>query len=581
MVTAVGGDHYTVSLRPDADGRGPGRIGYTPLQRAFGGDDVGSFELSEDARIVVADARHEPDVASRLAAIVESSDDAMIGKTLEGVVTSWNSGAERMYGYTSEEIVGRNISALVPPDRLDEVPAILELVGNGERVDHFETKRRRKDGSIFDVSVTISPIRDRNNGIAGASTVTRDISARKRAEVELRVLQDTLYQAQRLESLGQLAGGIAHDFNNLLAGIMNYAALVADGLDQLTKRLGLGDDEGAVALAEDIAQITVVATRAAQLTRQLLIFGRREVSTPEILDLNDVVIDMTKLLGRTLGETIELVTELAPDLPRTEVDRGQIEQVLMNLIVNARDAMSGGGRVRIETGDCGAEHDWVHQHGEGWRPCVCLAVTDTGSGMTREIKARAFEPFFTTKVRGGGSGLGLATVYGIVTQAGGAVAIQSEPGLGTTVRVQLPATNDSVSATREPIVGAPARSPNETILLVEDEDIVREPAARMLVRYGYTVLSASNSEQALRIANDYPGTISLMLSDVVMPDRSGKDLATELRQIRPETKVLYMSGYSPDVIIHTGISEDGANLIEKPFVAGNLLRRIRQMLDTT
>jgi PAS domain S-box-containing protein len=520
------------------------------------------------------------DAATWLAAIVESSDDAMTGKTLDGVITSWNSAAERLYGYRAGEILGRNVSVLIPPDRPDELAPILERVANGGHVEKYETQRLRKDGTIVDVSITISPIRDATNTIVGASTVARDVSDRNRAATELLALQERLNQAQRLESLGQLAGGIAHDFNNLLAGIMNYAALASDGLETLTTRLGLAEDEDAATLSGDLAEITVVATRAAQLTRQLLIFSRREVARAEVIDLNAIVTDMEKLLGQALGEAIELVTDLAPDLPRTNVDRGQIEQVLMNLVVNARDAMPRGGRLRIETVRCEADGDWARQKGGGPHHCACLTVSDNGCGMAPDVRARAFEPFFTTKAKGEGSGLGLATVYGIVTQAGGGVVVSSELGLGTTVRVEIPATEDVAGPAQEVLPGKPTTSLGETILLVEDEDIVREPTKRILARNGYTVLSAPNADEALQLAHEHTGTIGLLLTDVVMPGRSGKDLAAVLRRLRPETRVLYMSGYNQEVAIHEDALAGGLNLIEKPFIAVDLLRAIRRILDS-
>jgi PAS domain S-box-containing protein len=520
------------------------------------------------------------DAATWLAAIVESSDDAMTGKTLDGVITSWNSAAERLYGYRAGEILGRNVSVLIPPDRPDELAPILERVANGGHVEKYETQRLRKDGTIVDVSITISPIRDATNTIVGASTVARDVSDRNRAATELLALQERLNQAQRLESLGQLAGGIAHDFNNLLAGIMNYAALASDGLETLTTRLGLAEDEDAATLSGDLAEITVVATRAAQLTRQLLIFSRREVARAEVIDLNAIVTDMEKLLGQALGEAIELVTDLAPDLPRTNVDRGQIEQVLMNLVVNARDAMPRGGRLRIETVRCEADGDWARQKGGGPHHCACLTVSDNGCGMAPDVRARAFEPFFTTKAKGEGSGLGLATVYGIVTQAGGGVVVSSELGLGTTVRVEIPATEDVAGPAQDVLPGKPTTSLGETILLVEDEDIVREPTKRILARNGYTVLSAPNADEALQLAHEHTGTIGLLLTDVVMPGRSGKDLAAVLRRLRPETRVLYMSGYNQEVAIHEDALAGGLNLIEKPFIAVDLLRAIRRILDS-
>ena len=537
--------------------------------------------MNENLRAEVPTPTLELEAVSRLAAIVESSDDAMIGKTLGGVITSWNAGAEHMYGYSAGEVIGRNVSVLVPPTRPDEVPAILEKLARGERVDHFETERLRKDGTIFDASVTISPIRDGTGTIVGASAVTRDITAHKQAEADLRIMQDQLHQAQRLETVGQLAGGIAHDFNNMLAGIMNLAALVSDGLHELTTRLGLATDEGMATIAEDVAEITTVANRAAQLTKQLLMFARREVLQPEVLDLNAIVVDMAKLLRRTIGEAVDLATDLAPDLPCTKVDRGQIEQVLMNLALNARDAMAaaGGGRLRIDTTSFRADQDYAREHGIGPGRYLRLTVSDTGEGMTSDVAARAFEPFFTTKPKGKGSGLGLATVHGIVTEAGGHLAIYSGPGLGTSVRIELPATQDDATTAQKTPPDRSLTSAGETILLVDDEDIVREPAGRILTRHGYAVLAASNADDALRVAAAHDGEIALLLTDVVMPGRTGKELAAALCRLRPATKLLYMSGYSQDVFVHQGILEAGVNLIEKPFAAENLLQRVRAVLD--
>ncbi|MCU1466289.1 MAG: sensor hybrid histidine kinase [Actinomycetia bacterium] len=522
-----------------------------------------------------SDAAEELEAASRLAAIVESSTDAMIGKTLDGVITTWNAGAERMYGYNSADVVGQNIALLIPPDRSDELPAILRRVASGEQVDHYETQRRRKDGSVLDVSVTISPIRDRDRTIVGASTVTRDITDRKHAEADLRQMQDRLHQAQRLESVGQLAGGIAHDFNNLLAGIMNYASLAADGLAELTNRLGLGDDEAMLILTEDLGEIAKVTARAARLTHQLLTFSRGEVMTLEVLDLSAIVVEMEELLRRTIGESIQITTVLGADPPRTKNDRGRIEQVLMNLAVNARDAMPDGGAMRIETASF--ESDDAGHYGLAPGRYVRLCVSDTGEGMPPEVLARAFEPFFSTKATGEGTGLGLATVHGIATQAGGTVVIDSAPEGGTTVQVYLPATSDLAGTVQEAPHETDVPTRGETILLAEDEAMIREPARRILSGAGYTVLATSSAEEALGVAGAYRGEIGLLLTDVVMPGRSGRQLAAGLLRFRPATKVLYMSGYASDVMFFRG--ERGVHLIEKPFASENLLRRVREILD--
>ena len=392
-------------------------------------------------------------------------------------------------------------------------------------------------------------------------------------------LEGQLNQAHRLESVGQLAGGIAHDFNNLLAGIMNYTALVATGLVDLSERLGPETDEDIATLRDDVDQITSVAKRGAQLTHQLLIFSHREVATPEVLDLNSVVVDMEKLLRRTIGEAVDLRTKLDPSLPNTVADRGQIEQVVMNLAVNARDAMRGSGCLRIATSrfDADTATDLVHSLRPG--AYVRLTVSDDGLGMPPEVASRAFEPFFTTKPRGEGTGLGLATVHGIVTKARGEVMIMSQPGGGTAVIVDLPVSDRDAPPARCVPHQQSLGARGETILLVEDEDIVREPTRRILVRSGYTVLAASNAAEALRIAREQPEEIHLLLTDVIMPGRSGPELAADLSDPQTGIRVLYMSGYSHDMIAHEGVLEDGISLIEKPFATDDLLRKVRGVLD--
>jgi signal transduction histidine kinase len=388
-----------------------------------------------------------------------------------------------------------------------------------------------------------------------------------------------LQQAQRLESVGQLAGGVAHDFNNLLAGIMNYAALVADGLEKQTKRLDLTGDTAFTALTQDVGEITKVAARAARLTHQLLIFSRREVAKPEVLDLNSIVIEIENLLHMTIGENIDLGLGLSSELPLIKADPGQIEQVLMNLAVNARDAMPDGGKLWVETAAFQADDAYSRLHGISLGMYAGLSVTDTGSGMSNEVAGRAFEPFFSTKSKTEGSGLGLATVYGIATQAGGDVAIYSEQGVGTTIRVSFPATQCDTDKGLPVPQDRNLSAHGETILLVEDEDMVRAPTRRILDQHGYTVLEASNADDALRVVQEHPGELTLLLTDVIMPGRSGKALAAEILRLSPETNILYMSAYSADVIVDDGLPGAEVHLIEKPFPALGLLRMIRDILD--
>ena len=518
-------------------------------------------------------------VTAQLAAIVESSDDAIVGKSLDGVITAWNRAAERMYGYSAAEIIGHNITELLVADQEDELAPILERVRRGERVEHFETKRVRKDGTILELSVTLSPIRDAAGVVIGASTVARDLTELRQAEAERLELETRLRQSERLESLGQLAGGVAHDFNNLLAGIMNYASLVAASIQDEMARRGLSEDEAFLSVVQDVGEITTVAKRAAALTHQLLIFSRREIVQAEPLDLNTVVSDIEPLLRTTIPENVELRTMLTPHLPLIRADRSQIEQVLMNLSVNARDSMPDGGELEIETATFEVDAHYAHLNEIEQGSYVRLTVSDTGAGMSREVAARSFEPFFTTKPRGEGTGLGLATVYGIVTQAKGDVTIYSEPGLGTTVRVNLPATPDTEPAVTDEKPEAPIAARGETVLLVEDEEIVREPTRRLLARNGYIVFAAGNAEEALALLRRHSGPIDLLLTDVVMPGESGPQLSVKVLEDRPATKVLFMSGYSQDVIVHQDVLDEDVHLIEKPFTTDDLLRRVRDVLD--
>jgi PAS domain S-box-containing protein len=560
---------------------------------------LSSIETEEGVLVsaAVRDATDRKAAEAEFEGLLEAAPDAIVAVRPNGLIHLVNRQAETLFGYTRAELIGRPVELLVPDGVVAGHPAnrsgymadpTTRPMGAG-----LELAARRKDGTEFPVDISLSCLETAAGTLVSAAV--RDITDRKtieaaqaRLESELQraqsnaeraALEAQLHQAHRLESIGQLAGGIAHDFNNLLGGIMNYAALVAAGLGDLTGRLGVESDEAVMTLTEDVAEITNVAMRAAQLTHQLLIFSHREVVQPEALDLNAIVVDMERLLHRIIGEGIDLRTELDSALPRTRADRGQIEQVLMNLAVNARDAMGGSGRLGIETVAFEADALYAHQRGLTTGLFVRLIVSDTGAGMPPDVASRAFEPFFTTKPKGSGTGLGLATVYGIVTKAGGTIAIDSEPGLGTTITVDLPATSDE-SIPAQPTRGERSlTSRGETILLVEDEDMIREPARRMLTRYGYTVLTAANANEALRIAQEHPEEIRLLLTDVVMPGRSGRELAAELAAQRTAMSVLYMSGYSSDVIAHEGALAEGINLIEKPFAAENLLRKIREVID--
>ncbi|MGH3186620.1 MAG: PAS domain S-box protein [Streptosporangiaceae bacterium] len=422
-----------------------------------------------------------------LAAIVESSDDAIIGKTLDGVITTWNAGAQHIYGYTAEEIIGHNMSQLIPPDLPGELPSIFDKLRRGQRIQHYETRRLHKDGHVIDVSVTISPILDAHGTVIGASAIARDITERNRAEAARRAAEEQLRKTQRMETIGQLAGGIAHDFNNLLTVIMSYATLAVAEID---------DQPAARA---DILEITRTARRAAALTMQLLTFSRRDTAQPEPADLNAVIADLSNLLGVSIGNS-QLRIDPAAALPSIYINRAHAEQVLLNLAINARDAMPHGGAVTIatSTADLGEQDTGIHP---GIKPgrYVQLTVSDTGAGMSADTMERIFEPFFTTKLPGQGTGLGLSTVYGIVTRCGGGVTIESEEGTGTAFHLYFPAIGSP--AIGVPAQAAPARTGNgETILVVDDQPAVLSATARILSRNGYTTLEASTSDQALSMA---------------------------------------------------------------------------------
>src|SRR5580704_980202 len=389
-------------------------------------------------------------------------------------------------------------------------------------------------------------------------------------------MQVQLQQAQRLENLGQLAGGVAHDFNNLLAVILNYTTFVSE---TLTAANGSDWAEGRDAALGDLEQVKLAAERAARLTRQLLAFARREVVRPQVLDIDEVITAVEEMLRRTLGEHVELRTSLGPDLWPVLADPGQLEQVLVNLAVNARDAMPGGGTLMIDTGNITVDADTIAggskaRHGRNVR----LRVSDSGTGMAADVVEHAFEPFFTTKGEGTGTGLGLATVYGIIAQAGGSVRIYSEPGTGTTFTITLPVTTEVALPKAEPVPYQ--RLPRgETVLVVEDEAALREVTKRVFARNGYKVITAANGPEALDVASNHPGEIHLLVTDVVMPLMLGKEVAKRMRVIKPGIEVLFMSGYAQPVLASQGRLEPNVMLVEKPFSEAELMAKAGEVLN--
>jgi two-component system cell cycle sensor histidine kinase/response regulator CckA len=386
---------------------------------------------------------------------------------------------------------------------------------------------------------------------------------------DMKQLEEQLLQSQKMEAVGRLAGGVAHDFNNILTAIQGYS-------EQARKRLD-GDETA----AEYIQEVEKAAGRAASLTRQLLAFSRKQALQPKVVDLNTIVAQMDKMLRRLIGEDIELVTRPGQDLGHVRVDPGQIEQVLMNLAVNARDAMPDGGQLTIETANVALDARYAQQHSDvAPGPYVLLTVTDTGVGMTAEVKARVFEPFFTTKGIGQGTGLGLATCFGIVKQSGGHLSVYSEPGKGTTFKIYLPRVEEPLDAASAPADSTGVRGGDETVLLVEDEPAVRELASLILSELGYRVLTASHGVDALRVAESCGAeAIDLLLTDVVMPEMGGKELTERLAARHRNLRVLFTSGYTAEAIARRGVLERGIAFLQKPYSSVALARKVREVLD--
>jgi PAS domain S-box-containing protein len=519
----------------------------------------------------------------RFLGLLEAAPDAMVCVADDGGIVLVNAQAERLFGYPREELVGQQVEILVPD--------LMRGMHPGHRADYVADPRprpmragmelagRRRDGSTFPAEISLSAF-DAGAGILVTAAV-RDVSERLAAQAErerLRTqaerdrMERQLQQSQRLESLGQLAGGVAHDFNNLLGVISSYAAFVAEEAERQ------GPGEAWESVRADIEQVLRAADRAAGLTHQLLSFARREMVQPRVLNLNESVTSVEQLLRRTLGEHVELMTMLADDLHLVLADPGQIEQVLVNLAVNARDAMPGGGKLTIETSNTEVDEAYAVDRADLAQGCyVGVKVSDTGAGMPAEVIDRAFEPFYSTKPKGEGSGLGLATVYGIITQAGGSARIYSEPGIGTTVSLLLPVTHQAPSARSEP-PPRPVPGRGEVVLVVEDEAALREVTRRILARNGYEVLVASNGHQAINLATARTERLDVLLTDVVMPGMQGREVAERIHRLRPEVRVLYMSGYTHGLLGVQGVLEPEVHLIEKPFSETSLLAKLHVVL---
>ena len=500
--------------------------------------------------------------------MIESAPVGIFRSTVEGGCLAVNPALAHMLGYDSPEEMITQVTDIarqlyVEPERRQ---AILAEVTRNSTWATYEVDFRRKDGKVITAEMHLRLTRDRDGRALYLEGFVEDISERKSLEAQLR-------QAQKMEAVGRLAGGVAHDFNNLLTAILGYSDLIL---------LRLNEQDP---MRKDVEEIKKAAKQASALTSQLLAFSRKQVLQPVVLDLNAVISNVEKMLRRLIGEDIELITRLSPGLHQVKVDPSQIEQVIINLAVNARDAMPEGGQLIIETANVTLDETYVQQH-RGARPgeYVMLAISVTGCGMDAETQNHLFEPFFTTKERGKGTGLGLATIYGIVKQSEGYIYVYSEPGAGTTFKIYLPRSNGSQRdlPARQPAPLARTRArPKETILVVEDNDLVRELICSVLGHAGYRILEARNGAHALRVYQEFAGTVHLLVTDVVMPGMmSGRELAQRLTALSPNLKVLYLSGYTDNTIVHRGVLEPGIAFLQKPFTADVLTEKVRQVLSS-
>ena len=460
-----------------------------------------------------------------------------------------------MLGYTHDEFVGLHASDIIAPVQVPEIQSTLDEINRQSADYRKEWQFRRKDGSIIDAEVSVTKFAD--GTLLG---MIRDVTTSRRLEAQLR-------QSQKMEAMGQLAGGVAHDFNNLLTVISGYSELLL-GMPNLDRPVH-----------DAVVAIRAAGERAASLTRQLLGFSRQTMLQPRVLNLNAVVSETASMLRRLIGEDILLSTVLAPDLQRVKVDPAQLDQVLMNLAVNARDAMPAGGRLTIETANVHLDRDYAATHLDCRAgPHVMLALTDTGSGIPPEVMARIFDPFFTTKERGKGTGLGLATVLGIVNQSDGCIHCYSEPGHGTSFKLYFPVVSDEADVPEEAAADHEVQG-TETVLLVEDDESVREVALMSLEMYGFSVITAKDGAEALHLASHYPGRIDLLLTDLVMPHVSGAELAKSLSSRFPHMKILFMSGYTSDAVVRHGLLQATVSFIQKPYTLQGLARKVREVLD--
>jgi two-component system, cell cycle sensor histidine kinase and response regulator CckA len=492
--------------------------------------------------------------------LVENAHDIIYSHDLKGNFTSINKAGEYITGYSQDEALGLSVSDTVAPEYLHKAREMLAKRLAGEEATAYELEIVAKDGHRIMVEVN-SKLVFQVGVVVGMQGIARDITHRK-------YLEDQLRQSQKIEAVGRLAGGVAHDFNNLLTAINGYSSLALQRLDANHP------------IANYLVEIKKAGDHAANLTRQLLAFGRKQMLQPRAINVNDVVTDISKMLRRLIGEDVQLATKLDPALDIIKADPGQVEQVLVNLVVNARDAMPQGGHLTIETTNVELDQEYSGSHvGVEAGSYVMLAVSDTGMGMDERTKAQIFEPFFTTKEKSKGTGLGLSTVYGIVRQSGGDIWVYSELGKGTTFKIYLPRLEAPPPQTEVAELETAPLGGSETILLVEDEDTVRRLAVQILEQAGYNVLAARGCGEALRHCTESKEPIHLLLTDVVMPENSGREVADRCSVLRSGLKVLFMSGYTDEAVVHHGVVDSSVEFIQKPFTPSALLKKVREVLD--
>jgi PAS domain S-box-containing protein len=565
-------------------------------------------KLNTELRNEITERKQAQKAEQRLAAIIESSDDAIISKDLNGIITSWNYGAEQIFGYRDKEMIGKPVTVLIPTERHDEEPVILDRIRRGERIEHYETMRRRKDGSLIDISLTVSPIKDAEGKVIGASKIARDITRRKQMEAALEEAKDAfakklqerveertvelelanlalrkemeeqkklekqLWQAQKMEIVGTLAGGVAHDFNNILNIIKGYTALL---------RQSSSVDENA---AESLHVIEETVERGAYGVRQLLTLARKTEARLALTNANDLVSDLSKLLKQTFPKTIDIALELDPKLPSILIDSNQISQALLNLCINARDAMPGGGKLILKTRV--VEGGQIQDAAATAESYVSIEVKDSGVGMDAAIRNRIFEPFFTTKGIGEGTGLGLAIVYSIVKNHNGAIDVNSEAGQGTTFRLYFPTAPPEAMPIADELQERMSSAPKPTngrgnILVVEDEENMVFLLRKALLRKQCGVFVALDGEQAIDLYQRYKQDISVVFLDIGLPKLSGWDIIVRMKAENPNIKVFVTSGYlGPDLkskMQHAGVQ----GFIEKPYSPDDVVQMLCDSSETS